>query len=193
MFFIVEAGFHINMKRSLAWLRKEDCDNIKMPSTRRKMNIIIGIISPYDMVNTKVKTPRVIGPSKIRKTTSGESAVVGKGKGGTVTGHYFNFVAMTLDVIDEHEMFKGHYLVIVNTPINKHETIMKYIESCGYGCIYFLPCSLGLNPIEQFWSVCKKERLLKEETLTSKIRIACNYILVRGFVWILQVFCRNVY
>jgi hypothetical protein len=140
------------------------------------------------MVNIKVKSPKVAGPSKRRKAASGGSVVVGKGKGGTVTGHYFNFVAMTLDVMDKHELFKGYYLVMDNTPIHKHTDIKSYIESRGYGCVYLPLYSPELNPIEQFWSVCKsklkREALLEEETLTSRIKVTCNNVLIidlRGF------------
>jgi len=124
------------------------------------------------VVNIKVKFPKVAAPSKKRKAASGGSAAVGKGKGGTVTGHYFNFIAMTLDVMDKHELFKGHYLVMDNAPIHKHADIRSYIESRGYGCVYLPPYSAELNRIEQFWSVCKsklkREALLEEETLTSE-------------------------
>jgi transposase len=186
--FIDEAGFHINMKRSMAWSKKGERANVETPSTRGKTTTIIGAISPYGVVNVKVKTPRVVAPSKKRKAASGVSTVIGKGKGGTVTGHYFNFIAATLDVMDKHEIFKGHYLVMDNAPIHKHIAIRQYIESRGYGCVYLPPYSPELNPIEQFWSVCKsklkRERLLEEETLATRIQDACNSVLVsdlRGF------------
>ncbi|KAG1606564.1 hypothetical protein G6F46_012921 [Rhizopus delemar] len=95
---------------------------------------------------------------------------------------------MTLDVMDKHELFKGHYLVMDNAQIHKHADIRSYIESRGYGCVYLPPYSPELNPIEQFWSVCKsklkREALLEEETLTSRIKVACNNVLIsdlRGF------------
>ncbi|KAG1437079.1 hypothetical protein G6F56_013278 [Rhizopus delemar] len=129
-------------------------------------------------------------PSKKRKAGGGSIQVVNKGKGGTVTGHYFNFVAATLDVLDKHEQFKGHYIVMDNAPIHTHLDIQKYIEQRGYGCIYLPPYSPELNPIEQFWSVCKsklkRQKLLKEETLSSRIGEACNNI----FLSDLQGFCR---
>jgi transposase len=65
-----------------------------------------------------------------------------------------------------------------NAPIHKHEDIQKHIEIRGYGCVYLLPYSPELNPIEQFWSVCKsklkKEQLLDGEALTTRIADACN-------------------
>jgi transposase len=113
-----------------------------------------------------------------------------KGKSGTVTGHYFNFIAMTLDVMDKHELFKERYLVVDNAPIHKHTYIRSYIESRGYGCVYLSPYSPELNPIEQFWSVCKsklkREALLEEETLTSRIKVACNNVLISD----LHGFCK---
>lgn len=74
-----------------------------------------------------------------------------------------------------------------NAPIHTHLDIQKYIEQRGYGCIYLLYFP-ELNPIEQFWSVCKsklKRQKLLKETLSSRIREACNNILSD-----LQDFCR---
>ncbi len=72
--------------------------------------------------------------------------------------------------MDQHEEFKGHYLIMDNTPIHKHEDVKVYVEICGYGCIHLPPYSPELNPIERFWSICKsklkREVLLKEEVLT---------------------------
>ncbi|OAD79497.1 hypothetical protein PHYBLDRAFT_58545 [Phycomyces blakesleeanus NRRL 1555(-)] len=65
-----------------------------------------------------------------------------------------------------------------NAPIHKHGDIQLYIEGRGYGCVYLLPYLPELNSIEQFWSVVKsklkREALLEEETLTSRISDACN-------------------
>lgn len=99
-------------------------------------------------------------------------------------------MASTLDVLDRHEQFKGYYIIMDNALIHTHLDIEKYIEQRGYGCIYLPPYSPELNPIEQFWSVCKsklkREKLLKEETLTSRITEACNNIYISD----LQGFCR---
>ena len=76
-----------------------------------------------------------------------------KDKGGTSTNHYFNFMAATLDVLDRHEQFKGHYIVMDNDPIHTHVDIQKFIEQRGYDYIYLPSYSPELNPIEQFWSV----------------------------------------
>ena len=121
--FIDKATFHINMKRSMAWSKKGERAVVVTPKTRAKSTIVIGAISPYGVVNIKVKSLKVTEPSKKRKAAPGGSVVVGKGKGGTVTGHYFNFIAMTLNVMDKHELFKGHYLVMDNAPIHKHTNI----------------------------------------------------------------------
>lgn len=131
---------------------------------------------------------KVQATSKKRKTVSGSSSSHKKTKGGTVTGHYFNFVASCMDVMDCHPEFKGHYIVMDNAPIHKHKYIQKYIESRGYRCEYLPPYSPELNPIEQFWSVVKsklkREKLLEEETMTMRIQDACNKVLIsdlRGF------------
>jgi transposase len=93
--------------------------------------------------------------------------------------------------MDKHGVFKGNYIIVDNAPIHKSKDIQDYVESRGYRCIYLLPYSPELNQIEQFWSVCKskvkKHKLLDEETLTSRIRDACNQVLISS----LQGFCRS--
>ncbi|KAG1472540.1 hypothetical protein G6F56_001477 [Rhizopus delemar] len=187
--FIDEATFHINMKRSMTWSRKGE-RAVVTPTTRGKTTTIIGAISPYGVVNIKVKSPKIAAPSRKQKAAADGSSIIEKGKGEIVTGHYFNFVSMTLDIMDKHELFKGHYLVMDNAPIHKHTDIKAYIEGRGYGCVYLPSYSPELNPIEQFWSVCKsklkRETLLEEETLTSRLRVACNNVLISD----LRGFCR---
>ena len=83
--------------------------------------------------------------------------------------------------MDRHEQFRGHYLVTNNAPIYTHEDIQKHIEIHGYGCVYLPPYSPELNSIGRFWSVCKsklKREQLLEETLTTRIQMACNQILI---------------
>ncbi|CEP15945.1 hypothetical protein [Parasitella parasitica] len=60
--------------------------------------------------------------------------------------------------MNQYEEFRGHYLIMDNCPIHNHVDIRKYIESHGgYECVYLPPYSPELNPIEQFWSVCKSK------------------------------------
>jgi transposase len=83
--------------------------------------------------------------------------------------------------------------VMDNAPIHKNGDIEKEINRRGYDCVYLPPYSPELKPIVQFWSVCKSriktEELLQEETLSSKIRDACNSIDLsdlQGFLQILR-------
>ncbi|KAG0747073.1 hypothetical protein G6F57_001098 [Rhizopus arrhizus] len=136
-----KAAFHINLKRNFSWFKEGSRAAVKVPKIRAKTTTTLGAISPFGVVNISVK----------------------------FTGHYFNFISSVLDVMDRHEQFRGHYLVTNNAPIYTHEDIQKHIESRSYGCVYLPPYSPELNPIEQFWSVCKsklkREQLLDEETL----------------------------
>ena len=122
-----------------------------VPETRARTTTILGAISPFGVVNVQLRRPTI--PSKKRRL--GSNGLVVSGAGGTVTGHYINFIKSTLDVLDNHEEFKGHYIVIDNAPIHTSKDIERYITSRGYGCIYLPPYSPELNPIEQFWSVVK--------------------------------------
>lgn len=76
-----------------------------------------------------------------------------------------------------------------NVTIHTSKDIERYITSCDYGCIYLPPYSPELNPIEQFWSVVKnklkREKLLEKETISSRIKEACNSVLFSD----LQGFC----
>ncbi|KAG0771611.1 hypothetical protein G6F22_016333 [Rhizopus arrhizus] len=138
------------MKRSVAWSKKGSRAVVVVPKTRAKTTTILGAISPYGVVNIKVRRPKAPIPSKKRKA-AGSTQNTQNTKGGTVTGHYFNFIASTLDILDQHEQFKGNYIVMDNAPIHKNADIRKYIEQRGYGCVYLPAYSPELNPIEQFW------------------------------------------
>ena len=124
--FIDEAAFHINMKRNYAWSGKGKRAVVTVPKTRAKTTTIIGAISPYGIVNIKIKLPKVTAPSKKRKAGNGSVQQMQTGKGGTLTGHYFNFLASTMDGMDKHEAFKGHYLIMDNAPIHKNKDIQLY-------------------------------------------------------------------
>lgn len=136
----------------------------------------MGAISPYGVVSVKIRVP-YSAASKKRETTGGSKM---QKTTGTVTGHYFNFIASTIAVMDRHEEFKGHYFIMDNAPIHTSDNIRNFIESRGYGCVYLPPYSPELNPIEQFWSVVKsklkREKLLEAETLNSRIAEACQSV-----------------
>ncbi|KAG1436418.1 hypothetical protein G6F56_013564 [Rhizopus delemar] len=174
--FIDEAAFHINLRRNYSWSKEGDRAIVKVPKTRAKTTTILGAISPFGVVNISVRRPRALAPLKKRKAAGGSTSKASS-KSGTVTGHYFNFMSGVLDVMDRHEEFKHHYLIINNAPIHKYLNIKNLIESRGYKCVYLPSYSPELNHIEQ---------LLEEETLTSRIADACNRILYNN----LQGFCR---
>jgi hypothetical protein len=88
--FIDEAAFHINMKRNYAWSVKGERSVVKVPKTRAKTTTIIGAISPFGVINVKVKLPKVTAPSKKRKATGG-SVQTQTGKGGTVNWALLQF------------------------------------------------------------------------------------------------------
>ena len=129
--FIDEAAFHINLKRNFSWPKEGSCAVVKVPRTRAKTTAILGVISPFGVVNISVRRPRALDQSKKRKVNGGTKAKVSN-NGGTVVGHYFNFISSVLDIMDRHEQFRGHYLVMDSAPIHTHEDIQKDIESRCY-------------------------------------------------------------
>ncbi|KAG2191936.1 hypothetical protein INT47_012019 [Mucor saturninus] len=140
--FIDEAAFHVNLKRTMAWSKKGERAIVETPITRAQTTNILGAISSHGIINVKVRRPyqSVSKKRKILKTPSTTSDSTGPIKTtGTVTGHYFNFIASTLNVLDQHEQFKGFYIVMDNVPIHKNVDIERYFVNCGYGCVYLPP------------------------------------------------------
>ncbi|GAA5813633.1 hypothetical protein MFLAVUS_007117 [Mucor flavus] len=78
---------------------------VVQPTTRAKTTTIVGAVSARGIINIK---------------TAGRSS-------GTFTGHYFNFIASTLDVLDRYEEFKGYYLIMDNAPIHTADSIERLI------------------------------------------------------------------
>ncbi|CEG79652.1 hypothetical protein RMATCC62417_14092 [Rhizopus microsporus] len=120
--FIDEVAFHINLKRTMAWSKRGERATVETPMTRAKTTTIMGAISPFGIVNVKVRQ-LYEATSKKRKLPGASKAI---NTTGTVTGHYFNFIASTLDVLDKHEQFKNFYIVMDNVPIHTHEDIGRY-------------------------------------------------------------------
>ncbi|CEI88819.1 hypothetical protein RMCBS344292_03196 [Rhizopus microsporus] len=188
---IDESVFYINLKRIMAWPKVGERAITETPKTRAKTITILGAISPFGVVDVKV--------SRSYETSSKKRKLPGKAQASdsqaikttcTVAGHYFNFVASTIDVLDQHEQFKDCYILMDNCPIHNSEDIPRYVVKRGYRYVCLPPYSPELNPIEQFWSVVKSklktEKLLLTETLTSRISDACNGVLYSN----LGGFCR---
>ncbi|KAG1169834.1 hypothetical protein G6F46_009275 [Rhizopus delemar] len=112
---------------------------------------VLGTVSALGVVNVKVRIPKAI-QSKKRKLEGNkedkEAMDVAKRTVGTITGHYFNTIASTLNMMDQYEDFKDHYLIVDNAPIHEHKNIKFYVESRGYNCVHLPPYSLELNPMK---------------------------------------------
>ena len=134
----------------MAWSTMGTRATVVQPKTRARTITILGAISSGGggIVNMKVRVPyqeRSLVNQRQKKTV------------GTVLGHYFNFMFDILDVLDQHEQFKGHSLIMDNASIHISYQIEKLIVSREYGCVHLPPYSPELNPIEQFWSVVKSK------------------------------------
>ena len=134
----------------MAWSTKGTRATVK-PKTRAGTITILGAMSSQGVIHMKVRVTYQES-SKKRKVTGEPKA---KKTVGTVLGHYFKFISDTLNVLDRHEQFKVHYLIMDNASIHISDQIEKLIVSRGYGCVYLSPYSPELNPIEQFWFVVK--------------------------------------
>ena len=126
--FIDKPAFHINLKRTMAWFKKVTRAEVIQQLTRAKTTTILGAISPYGIVNIKIRVP-YLAASKKRKTVRSRKM---QKSTGTVTGLYFNFIASTKDTMDRHGDFKGHWIIMGNAPIHTADNNRKFIESRGY-------------------------------------------------------------
>ncbi|KAL1926845.1 hypothetical protein VTP01DRAFT_5491 [Rhizomucor pusillus] len=166
------------MKRTRAWSKKGSPAVVTVPTTRAKITSILGAISTSGLLKISLRIPR---PNKKKKADQ-ESEILTTG---TVTGHYISFLKETLDEMDKYPHMEGHYLVMDNAPIHKSKDIAKYITYRGYRCAYLPSYSPELNLIGQFWAVAKstvkRHRFLQQETLSIRIRDACNYVKLTDF------------
>ncbi|KAG1642430.1 hypothetical protein G6F44_004837 [Rhizopus delemar] len=126
--FMDEAAFHINLKRNFSWSKEGSRAVVKVPRTRAKTTTILGAISPFGVVNISVRRPRALAQSKKRKVNGGTKAKVSN-NGGTVVGHYFNFISSVLDIMDRHEQFRGHYLRLAVTKDGAKRNVILAIEA----------------------------------------------------------------
>ncbi|KAG1290885.1 hypothetical protein G6F60_008730 [Rhizopus arrhizus] len=101
--FLDESAFHINLKRGMAWSKKDTPAVVTVPMTKAKATSILGAISATGLIIIE-----------------------------TVIGHYLSFLKATLDEMDKDLEMKGHYLVMDNAPIHSSTDIGKYIHTRGY-------------------------------------------------------------
>ncbi|KAG2201521.1 hypothetical protein INT46_002896 [Mucor plumbeus] len=111
---------------------------------------------------------------------------------GTTTAHFHKFMNELLVIMGLDQTFKGNYIVMDNASIHKSKPIIRKIESKkGYKVMYLPPYSPELNPIHQFWAIVKEKikrnRLMNEENLSSRIGDACNDVLTID----LYAFCNH--
>ncbi|SAM04526.1 hypothetical protein [Absidia glauca] len=179
--FIDEAGFNINLRRSMGWSAKGTTPIVKVATTRAISHTILGAISTAGVINVSIRTPNP-QQSKKRKLVKATEVTTGKKKKttGTTTGHYLQYLHDTMDVMDRHPQFKGFYLIMDNAPIHQSKDIESAIVERGYRCVYLPPYSPELNPIEQFWSKVKysikRHLLMEQETLSTRITEACHMV-----------------
>ncbi|KAG2218754.1 hypothetical protein INT45_003072 [Circinella minor] len=122
-----KAAFHINIKRTMAWSKKGERAIGKKAITRAQATAILSALSPHGIINVKVRRPyqSTSENRKLQKTLSKDSRSTAVKITSTVTGHYFNFIANTLNVLDNHEQFKGFYIVMDNVLIHRNVDIER--------------------------------------------------------------------
>ena len=105
---------------------------------------------------------------------------------GTTTAHFVKFINKLLDIMNMGESIKGHCLLLGNASIHKSKPMVRKIESRSYRIVCLSPCSPELKPVEQLWAIVedkmKRDRLMTEENLSSRIADACMMCLLAIFM-----------
>lgn len=194
--FIHEAGFHVNMRFNYARSAAGTRARVKTKKTRSPSHTIIGAIHSGSVLLVQLRKPpskkELLGqqtPKKRKTTIKGVKRAASpppedkvNPPKGTTTAHFIKFINELLDVMDLDEKLKGCYLVLDNASIHKSQPMKRKIEKRGYKLMHLPPYSPELNPIEQFWALVKRrlkrDRMMSEENLSSRIADACNQVLI---------------
>ncbi|ORE10440.1 hypothetical protein BCV72DRAFT_192439, partial [Rhizopus microsporus var. microsporus] len=78
---------------------------VTVPKTRAQTTTILGAISASGLIKCSLRLPQP--PAKKRKR-EGYAELTSTG---TVTGHYFSFLKVTMEEMDQHPHMKWYYLV----------------------------------------------------------------------------------
>jgi hypothetical protein len=197
--FIDESGFHINMKKGYAWGPVGIRPVVKVPQTRSPSHSVLGAITGNTILHVVLRKPSPRTTSKTSKkgkNNKGKKRAIVEAEDeissenwvddgkpapkGTTSAHFIKFINDLLDIMDATGGMKGFYLVMDNCNIHKNVYMQRKIVRRGYNFMYLPAYSPELNPIEPFWflvkSSMKRDKLLKEENITSRIREACEEI-----------------
>lgn len=180
--FIDEAGFNMNISRTFGRSVRGTPAKITVATQRGVSITIMGAMCEKGIVNITLRKPTAVASKKKRKLEFAETGLdVVNGRIGTRTTHYLQFLASTMDVLDQHEL-KGRYLIMDNAPIHRSPEIQDLISSRGYKCMYLPPYSPFLNPIEEMWSKIKfgvrRDQLTDKDTLAPRIVQAAKEVTV---------------
>lgn len=83
------------------------------PSGRAVSYTILGAISAKYVISMELRNPQERWPKRIKVPTKKNPSLKG-----TVTGHYLEFLAKTMDEMDKFPELKGHYIVMDNASIH---------------------------------------------------------------------------
>lgn len=123
--FLGEAAFHINLKQSMVWSKKETPTIVTVPTTKASTTSILGAISATDLTDVSLRVSKRIKERKLGCATNAYSA-------GTVTEYYLSFLKATLDEMGKYPEMKGYYFVMDHASIQTSTDIGKCIYSREY-------------------------------------------------------------
>lgn len=178
--FIDEAGFNMHIKRTFGRSQKGTPARTTVPTQRGVSITILGAICAAGIINLSLRKPQAVASRKKRKLGSDKHEAV-NGRVGTRSEHYLEFLNSVMDVLDQASL-KGKYLVMDNAPIHSPRVIQETVQRRGYHCLYLLPYSPFLNPIEEFWSKVKagvkRHALSAQDQLTPRILESARQVTV---------------
>lgn len=170
--FIDEAGFNLHIRRTFGRSVRGKPAKTTVPTQRGVTITILGAMCEKGIVNLTVRRPSAVASKKKRKLTIEAGVAEVNGRVGTRTTHYLDFLAKTMDHLDEHGL-QGRYIVMDNAPIHKSTAVETLIISRGYKLAYLPTYSPFLNPIEEMWSKIKfgvkRNEVTDRDTLIPRI------------------------
>lgn len=141
--FFDESALHINLNRSMTWLKKGTPPVVTMPTIKANTISILDVINAIGLTDISLRVPSV---SK-RESLDKRLMVIAQEQW---QGIIWAFLNATLDKMDKYSEIKGHYLVINNAPIHSSTDIEKYIHRRWYRRVYLSLYYPELNLIERF-------------------------------------------
>lgn len=154
--FYWRSWFYMHMIQNMAWSRKGEQANARVPAQRGTSLTIFGATYHWGLISLSV---RLSSTSKKRNNPR-LTNLYSSNQNGTKSQHYLNFILSILDELDKHDK-QGCNLVMDNKPICHSNDLKEIVSKRGYHYVYLSPYPPFLNSIEEYCSKLKVSLLQK--------------------------------